>query len=207
MDHIELLLQKGEIPGPSYVIPDSLEFSFMHGFQGCQCKGMPHSHLRNMAAAKRATAGLSPVSVSGANLDKLEGGVEGDGGGSFESVTSPLKSRVASFAFREHTSLPDLPRRIKVSRTCQSNSHLHRPDFIVANRIIVAASTRTAQASQACLSRSSRPLLGMHRPRVSARSRGPVKQNGIEGQDGNLLVKLAMYCIFDQKHSAVIVHT
>lgn len=54
MAHIELLMQKGDIQGPPYVMPDHLEFSFMRKFIDRQAAGIPHNpRLRNLPLEER----------------------------------------------------------------------------------------------------------------------------------------------------------
>ena len=43
MSHLELLMQKGEIQGPPYVMPDHLELSFLRKFIERQAAGIPHN--------------------------------------------------------------------------------------------------------------------------------------------------------------------
>lgn len=48
MSHLELLMQKGDIPGPPYAMPDDLELSFLRKFIERQANGIPHNpRLRN----------------------------------------------------------------------------------------------------------------------------------------------------------------
>lgn len=43
MSHMELLMQKGEIQGPPYVMPDDLELTFLRKFIERQNSGIPHN--------------------------------------------------------------------------------------------------------------------------------------------------------------------
>lgn len=43
MSHLELLMQKGEIQGPPYVMPDNLELTFLRKFIERQAAGIPHN--------------------------------------------------------------------------------------------------------------------------------------------------------------------
>ncbi|TFY61664.1 hypothetical protein EVJ58_g4367 [Rhodofomes roseus] len=43
MSHLELLMQKGEIQGPPYVMPDHLELTFLRKFIERQVAGIPHN--------------------------------------------------------------------------------------------------------------------------------------------------------------------
>jgi hypothetical protein len=48
MSHLELLMQKGDIQGPPYVMPDDIELSFLRKFIERQAMGIPHNpRLRN----------------------------------------------------------------------------------------------------------------------------------------------------------------
>lgn len=78
MSHLELLMQKGEIQGPPYVMPDHVELSFLKKFIERQAAGIPHNpRLRNGQTATR-----SPRSVQQYINAKL----------SEEATTSPSMS-------------------------------------------------------------------------------------------------------------------
>ncbi|KAJ3564902.1 hypothetical protein NP233_g7989 [Leucocoprinus birnbaumii] len=48
MSHLELLMQKGDIQGPPYTMPDDIELSFLRKFIERQAAGIPHNpRLRN----------------------------------------------------------------------------------------------------------------------------------------------------------------
>lgn len=48
MSHLELLMQKGDIQGPPYVMPDDIELAFLRKFIERQAAGIPHNpRLRN----------------------------------------------------------------------------------------------------------------------------------------------------------------
>ncbi|KAF8062253.1 hypothetical protein FPV67DRAFT_1507704 [Lyophyllum atratum] len=48
MSHLELLMQKGDIQGPPYVMPDDIELTFLRKFIERQASGIPHNpRLRN----------------------------------------------------------------------------------------------------------------------------------------------------------------
>ena len=48
MSHLELLMQKGDIQGPPYVMPDDIELTFLRKFIERQASGVPHNpRLRN----------------------------------------------------------------------------------------------------------------------------------------------------------------
>ena len=51
MSHLELLMQKGEIQGPPYVMPDDIELTFMRKFIERHAAGISHNpRLRNAIA-------------------------------------------------------------------------------------------------------------------------------------------------------------
>ena len=51
MSHLELLMQKGDIPGPPYLMPDDMELTFLNKFIERQAAGIPHNpRLRNAFA-------------------------------------------------------------------------------------------------------------------------------------------------------------
>lgn len=51
MSHLELLMQKGDIPGPPYLMPDDMELTFLRKFIERQAAGIPHNpRLRNAFA-------------------------------------------------------------------------------------------------------------------------------------------------------------
>ena len=43
MSHLELLMQKGEIQGPPYIMPDNIELTFLRKFIERQAAGIPHN--------------------------------------------------------------------------------------------------------------------------------------------------------------------
>ena len=43
MSHLELLMQRGDIKGPPYVMPDNIELSFLRKFIERQAAGIPHN--------------------------------------------------------------------------------------------------------------------------------------------------------------------
>ncbi|KAJ4490018.1 hypothetical protein J3R30DRAFT_3321487 [Lentinula aciculospora] len=50
MSHLELLMQKGDIQGPPYTMPDDIELTFLRKFIERQAAGLPHNpRLRNGA--------------------------------------------------------------------------------------------------------------------------------------------------------------
>ncbi|KAH8109160.1 hypothetical protein DFH11DRAFT_1628887 [Phellopilus nigrolimitatus] len=87
MAHLEILLQKGEIVGPPYVMPDHLEFAFMRGFIDRQRTNVPHNpRLRNVPRDEQHH--IPPEDLAEDDEDAR---------GSPESSASPLKSPVSVF--------------------------------------------------------------------------------------------------------------
>ncbi|KAL5526961.1 hypothetical protein ACEPAF_8690 [Sanghuangporus sanghuang] len=90
MAHLELLLQKGEITGPPYIMPDNLEFTFMRGFIERQRSGVPHNpRLRGLPRSEQHR--IPPEDLVDDDLDAR---------GSPDSVSSPLKSPSSALASR-----------------------------------------------------------------------------------------------------------
>ncbi|KAL5526148.1 hypothetical protein ACEPAG_7486 [Sanghuangporus baumii] len=90
MAHLELLLQKGEITGPPYIMPDNLEFTFMRGFIERQRSGIPHNpRLRGLPRSEQHR--IPPEDLADDDLDAR---------GSPDSVSSPLKSPTSALASR-----------------------------------------------------------------------------------------------------------
>ena len=53
MSHLELLMQKGDIQGPPYEMPDDIEFTFLRKFIERHTAGIPHNpRLRNGMGGK-----------------------------------------------------------------------------------------------------------------------------------------------------------
>ncbi|KAH9474816.1 hypothetical protein JR316_0013282 [Psilocybe cubensis] len=53
MSHLELLMQKGDIQGPPYTMPDDIELTFLRKFIERQAAGIPHNpRLRNSAGGE-----------------------------------------------------------------------------------------------------------------------------------------------------------
>ena len=87
MAHLELLLQKGEITGPPYVMPDHVEFTFMRGFVERQREGIPHNpRLRNLPREEQHRVPLEDLEDD-----------DVDARGSPESTSGPTKSPVSAF--------------------------------------------------------------------------------------------------------------
>ncbi|CCL99924.1 uncharacterized protein FIBRA_01949 [Fibroporia radiculosa] len=60
MSHIELLMQKGEIQGPPYVMPDIVELSFLRKFVERQAAGIPHNPRLRRAYLHTSSSGSRP---------------------------------------------------------------------------------------------------------------------------------------------------
>ena len=87
MAHLELLLQKGEITGPPYIMPDHLEFTFMRGFVERQRTGVPHNpRLRGLPRSEQYHIPSEELTDD-----------DPDARGSPDSLASPLKSPASSF--------------------------------------------------------------------------------------------------------------
>ncbi|KAF8958960.1 hypothetical protein BDZ97DRAFT_1840048 [Flammula alnicola] len=57
MSHLELLMQKGDIQGPPYVMPDDVELTFLRKFIERQAAGIPHNpRLRNQVGGETSYA-------------------------------------------------------------------------------------------------------------------------------------------------------
>ncbi|KAI0706543.1 hypothetical protein C8Q76DRAFT_630019 [Earliella scabrosa] len=55
MSHLEVLMQKGEIQGPPYIMPDNIELTFLRKFIERQAQGIPHNpRLRRALGQNRA---------------------------------------------------------------------------------------------------------------------------------------------------------
>jgi len=49
MSHLEILMQKGDIPGPPYVMPDDMDLGFLRKFVERHNAGIPHNpRLRHL---------------------------------------------------------------------------------------------------------------------------------------------------------------
>ncbi|KAI0750257.1 hypothetical protein C8Q80DRAFT_1101229 [Daedaleopsis nitida] len=63
MSHLEVLMQKGEILGPPYVMPDNIELTFLRKFIERQAQGIPHNpRLRRALGQNRAGGVDQPYS-------------------------------------------------------------------------------------------------------------------------------------------------
>ncbi|EIW58015.1 uncharacterized protein TRAVEDRAFT_126223 [Trametes versicolor FP-101664 SS1] len=67
MSHLEVLMQKGEIQGPPYIMPDNIELAFLRGFIERQATGVPHNPRLRRAFGQTRALGLDP----GAGPSKL----------------------------------------------------------------------------------------------------------------------------------------
>ncbi|KAI0788333.1 hypothetical protein C8Q74DRAFT_674269 [Fomes fomentarius] len=60
MSHLEILMQKGEIQGPPYIMPDNVELSFLRKFIERQSQGIPHNPRLRRALGQNRSAGVDP---------------------------------------------------------------------------------------------------------------------------------------------------
>ncbi|TRM66821.1 hypothetical protein BD626DRAFT_164936 [Schizophyllum amplum] len=68
MSHLEMLMAKGSLNGPPYVLPDDIELTFLRKFIERQAAGIPHNpRLRNrrLPLEPRAGASTSPDTLAG----------------------------------------------------------------------------------------------------------------------------------------------
>lgn len=65
MSHLELLMQKGEIQGPPYVMPEQVELTFLRKFIERQAAGIPHNpRLRNGSRSPRGVSQYADAKFS-----------------------------------------------------------------------------------------------------------------------------------------------
>ncbi|KAH9937859.1 uncharacterized protein BXZ73DRAFT_44821 [Epithele typhae] len=61
MSHLEVLMQKGEIQGPPYIMPDNVELTFLRKFIERQAAGIPHNpRLRRALGQNPRPVGVDP---------------------------------------------------------------------------------------------------------------------------------------------------
>ncbi|KAI0833870.1 hypothetical protein BC628DRAFT_63945 [Trametes gibbosa] len=58
MSHLEVLMQKGEIQGPPYIMPENVELTFLRGFIERQAVGIPHNPRLRRAFGQTRALGL-----------------------------------------------------------------------------------------------------------------------------------------------------
>ncbi len=58
MSHLEVLMQKGEIQGPPYLMPDNIELTFLRKFIERQAAGIPHNPRLRRALGQGRPAGV-----------------------------------------------------------------------------------------------------------------------------------------------------
>jgi len=73
MSHLEVLMQKGDIQGPPYTMPDDIELSFLRKFIERQAAGTPHNPRLRSAMGETPTA-FRDVSVDSVTPDPSEYG-------------------------------------------------------------------------------------------------------------------------------------
>jgi hypothetical protein len=69
MSHLELLMQKGDIQGPPYIMPDDIELTFLKKFIERQAAGIPHNPRLRKAGAGNPT---QPFLGSGSDSPESE---------------------------------------------------------------------------------------------------------------------------------------
>ncbi|EMD33359.1 hypothetical protein CERSUDRAFT_98474 [Gelatoporia subvermispora B] len=60
MSHLELLMQKGEIQGPPYIMPDNIELTFLRRFMERHAAGIPHNPRLRRGMVPRIASGTDP---------------------------------------------------------------------------------------------------------------------------------------------------
>ena len=65
MSHLEVLMQKGDIQGPPYVMPEGIELSFLRKFIERQAAGIPHNPRLRMAMPGKYTVRDASVDSMG----------------------------------------------------------------------------------------------------------------------------------------------
>ena len=99
MAHLDLLLQKGDIGGPPYVMPDHLELSFMRGFVERQRNGTAHNpRLRGLPADEQHR-----IPIDELDDEEVRASPES------LSVASPLKSPEAGTSSSSRLAPPGPP--------------------------------------------------------------------------------------------------
>ena len=58
MSHLEVLMQKGEIQGPPYIMPDNIELTFLRKFIERQAAGIPHNPRLRRALGQNRPGGV-----------------------------------------------------------------------------------------------------------------------------------------------------
>lgn len=100
MTHLELLMQKGEIQGPPYIMPDDIELTFMKKFIERQAAGIPHNprlrqsyldgHSPQRYPSVRCSESTGTPSVGGWDgLDDADASSESDAGSTTAAASSP----------------------------------------------------------------------------------------------------------------------
>ncbi|KAL0946145.1 hypothetical protein HGRIS_012410 [Hohenbuehelia grisea] len=131
MSHLELLMQKGDIQGPPYVMPEDVELSFLRGFIERHAAGLPHNpRLRNGEKA----APLRNLSVESMSPEPSE------------STFSPQKYRITGECASEASS----------SHVNHSTRESKSPSLLSMESLTQEASTskQVLQAARSSLSRA-----------------------------------------------------
>ena len=92
MSHLELLMQKGDIQGPPYTMPDDIEITFLRRFIERQANGIPHNpRLRN---DPNESYPLREYSISNSlTSDSSDPGFVDSSRGEFISYSCPCPSK------------------------------------------------------------------------------------------------------------------
>jgi hypothetical protein len=71
MSHLELLMQKGDIQGPPYTMPDDIELTFLRKFIERQAAGIPHNPRLRKAGVAGPHSLLRQPSVESASSEPI----------------------------------------------------------------------------------------------------------------------------------------
>jgi hypothetical protein len=137
MSHLELLMQRGDIKGPPYVMPDNIELSFLRKFIERQAAGIPHNprlrkaflentnpnhhHLGNVNDDQQPRGLVVPPPPSTASPEPSD-----------ESVLDGTSSDDAWDADRRHPSRGQFFFQTRSFFTPQLHSHVILRPFLVA---------------------------------------------------------------------------
>jgi hypothetical protein len=114
MSHLEVLMQKGDIQGPPYTMPEGLELTFLRKFIERQAAGIPHNPRLRMANAGNYQSLREPSveSMSSASSDYAYDipDQQGRHSGGEPSSCHTVKSTVNLYLrqFRDSRSKPDV---------------------------------------------------------------------------------------------------
>ncbi|PSS34038.1 hypothetical protein PHLCEN_2v1942 [Hermanssonia centrifuga] len=128
MSHLELLMQKGEIQGPPYIMPDNVELTFLRKFIERHAAGIPHNpRLRQ----NYLNGNRSPRTIPQYNDTKFSEGSSTSPAMSWEALDDRDKASqghdasptLASFSDNVHTVVGEVEsnRAFRVGRTLSSS--------------------------------------------------------------------------------------